>query len=103
MRAGSDRSVLAGLPVEFVSAELTQPGEVTHAMEAAREQLGDFRLVHNAALVSYRRRDRDRLWQCNAEAVRTLLQAARDVGGAPRGARQFRSGGGQFATRRNDR
>lgn len=80
-RAGSDASGLAGVPVTWHLADLEQPASLARALAAAAAGAGgELDLVHLAAGISYRRRDRARLWRVNVDGTRELLALARAHG-----------------------
>ena len=79
-RKSSPRHVLAGLDVEFFEGDLTEARGLDKALQAARERLGAFDVIHNAALISYRRVDEGALHEVNVEGVRRVLEACERVG-----------------------
>ena len=79
-RATSDRSGLADCAVEYFEAELTDAQAVLRAVQAAAERMDHPALIHNAALISYRRQDRARLQAANVQGVQNILQACEAAG-----------------------
>mgnify|MGYP001282071826 CR=1 FL=1 len=73
-RPGSDRTNLAGLPIETVEGDLRDPGSLARAARGCRA------LFHCAAdyrLWSLRPAD---LYESNVEGTRALMRAALDAG-----------------------
>ncbi len=81
-RKTSERAALAAHVAGFHDFDLGDPASVQRAFEEARRAVGDRPLdtIHNAALISYRSRDRELLRQVNVEGTRHVLAAARRVG-----------------------
>ncbi len=79
-RAGSPREVLQGLPVRFWEADVTDSAAVQAAMQAVGSTWKSWQLIHNAALISYRRRDAAALQAVNVDGVHLVLTAARAAG-----------------------
>jgi dihydroflavonol-4-reductase len=83
-RAGSPRAALAGLPLCWHEADLTDAQALERAVGAAarsaRERGVELEVVHSAASISYRRRDRELLRRTNVEGTRALLAACAGAG-----------------------
>ncbi|HPF15667.1 MAG TPA: SDR family NAD(P)-dependent oxidoreductase, partial [Planctomycetota bacterium] len=79
-RASSPREVLDGQEVTFFEADIESATACRLALASARESLGDFQMVHNAALVSYRECDREALRRTNVDGVRNVWAACAEVG-----------------------
>ena len=82
-RAGSDRSNLAGLDLPIHEADVRDPVALRAALEAFTPHASDGLepwLVHNAARISYRKRDRELQEAVNHQGTRNVLAAAREVG-----------------------
>ena len=79
-RGSSNRSVLAGLPVEFVEANIEDRDATMTALKEACERWGPHAMVHNAALISYRTRDRKALQDANVQGVGNVLHACKQAG-----------------------
>lgn len=73
-RPGSDRRLLADLPVEIVD------GDLTHIASLSRILKGCGCLFHAAAFYSLWARDRRLFYDINVEGTRWILQAAADAG-----------------------
>jgi dihydroflavonol-4-reductase len=73
-RAGSDRRALAGLPVEVVTGDLTDPGSLTAALSGVEV------LYHVAADYRLWAPDPAVLYRVNVEGTRALLLAAEAAG-----------------------
>lgn len=73
-RPGSDRRLLADLPVEIAD------GDLTDAASLGRLLKGGGRLFHVAALYSLWARDRRVFSEINVEGTRRILRAAADAG-----------------------
>ncbi len=83
VRASSDRTHLAALPLRWHVGELGDAEAVRAALEAAGA--GGARrpwVVHGAATISYRRADHERMRRVNVEGTRAVVDACRraDVG-----------------------
>jgi dihydroflavonol-4-reductase len=80
-RRDSPRGPLAELPVVWHEADLRDPSAVGRAAEAlaksARARGERARIVHAAALISYRTGERDLAHATNVEGTETLLAAAK--------------------------
>lgn len=74
VRAGSDRSNLAGLPVELVEGDLV---DVTQLVDLVG---GCEAVFHVAAHYSLWRKDREAIYRANVSGTENLLAAARQVG-----------------------
>jgi dihydroflavonol-4-reductase len=70
VRPGSDRRLLAGLPVEVVEGDLADEASLRQALRGVR------RLFHVAALYSLWLADRRRFYAVNVDGTRRLLAAA---------------------------
>jgi len=80
-RASSDRSHLAGLPITWHEGDVVRADEVERAAaRVAREDGAGFRVVHGAALISYRTRDAELARRVNVDGTRIVLEAARRHG-----------------------
>jgi dihydroflavonol-4-reductase len=73
-RGGSDRRLLADLPVEIVE------GDLTDAVSLRRSSHGCGWLFHVAAFYSLWARDRRLFYDINVEGTRRILQAAAEAG-----------------------
>lgn len=73
-RPGSDRRLLADLPVEIVDGDLTDTASLGHLLK------GGERLFHVAAFYSLWARDRRVFYDINVEGTRRILRAAADAG-----------------------
>jgi dihydroflavonol-4-reductase len=73
-RAGSDRRLLAGLPVEVVHGDLTDAGSFRRLLTGCGV------LFHVAAHYRLWARDRRVFYDVNVEGTRRILQAAADAG-----------------------
>lgn len=69
VREGSARASLAGLPVQFVSGDITVPETLGSAMAGCAE------VYHTAACLSTWQHDRDTLWQVNVQGTRHVIAA----------------------------
>ena len=74
VRPGSDRRLLAGLPVEMVE------GDLIDALSLGRALRGCGQLFHVAAFYSLWARDRRLFYDINLEGTRRILRAAADAG-----------------------
>jgi dihydroflavonol-4-reductase len=74
VRAGSDRSNLAGLPLEIAEGDLTKPATLAPATANCAG------LFHVAADYRLGARDPDQLYRSNVEGTRNILNAARSAG-----------------------
>ena len=74
VRPGSDRRLLAGLPVEMVE------GDLIDALSLGRALRGCDQLFHVAAFYSLWARDRRLFYDINLEGTRRILRAAADAG-----------------------
>lgn len=85
-REGCEDSAIAGLDVERAHLELTDARSVRAALrrgaDLAAAQGVPLVVLHNAALISYRTRDRARQEAINVEGTRSMLAAAEEVGAA---------------------
>ncbi|MFT4648281.1 MAG: dihydroflavonol-4-reductase [Glaciecola sp.] len=81
-RETSDRSVLNGCAVSFYNANLLSPEKLTEALMQAKSIAGEAPLwmVHNAALISYSKHDRQSLVDTNVSGVRNVLTASHEAG-----------------------
>ena len=79
-RATSDRSALAGRDVTLFEADIEDRAAVQVALQDAKKRLGEFSFVHNAALISYRKRDGRRLQAANVDGVRNVFEACQAHG-----------------------
>ncbi|MCA8981524.1 MAG: NAD-dependent epimerase/dehydratase family protein [Planctomycetes bacterium] len=81
-RQGSDRSVLAGLPVVWHEGDLANDASLRKALASAHEFAnGDpLDVVHMAALISYRTGDTKLARQVNVDGTRRLLSASMAFG-----------------------
>jgi len=81
-RAGSERSGLEGCGVEWHAGDVEDAGSLARAFAGVARESGGAApwLVHNAACISYRTRDRDVQWRVNVEGTRRVLAAARRAG-----------------------
>ena len=79
-RATSKQAALAGLGVQWQAGDLCDPDSIDRAVaagvESARGRGAALRVVHCAALISYRTGDRARARAINVEGTRTLLDSA---------------------------
>jgi dihydroflavonol-4-reductase len=73
-RPGSDRSLLADLPVEIADGDLTDPISLRRLLH------GCGWLFHVAAFYSLWARDRRQFYDINVEGTRRILRAAADAG-----------------------
>lgn len=73
-RPTSDKSRLAGLDVRWHDGDLSDVGSIERALGALEGR--GAQLVHGAALISYRTRDRERAMDVNVEGTRRLMGAA---------------------------
>ena len=73
-RPGSDRRVLADLPVEIADGDLTDPISLRRILH------GCGWLFHVAAFYSLWARDRRQFYDINVEGTRRILRAAADAG-----------------------
>ena len=73
-RPGSDRRLLAGLPIEIVDGDLTDAASLPRILK------GCGCLYHVAAFYSLWARERRLFYEINVEGTRCLLQAAADAG-----------------------
>lgn len=84
VRSSTDRSPLAGVEVHWHEAELEDERALAKAFmraaASAREAGAALDVVHLAARISYRRKDRELLRRSNVEGTRRVLAAARAVG-----------------------
>jgi dihydroflavonol-4-reductase len=74
VRPGSARDNLAGLPVEVVTGDTTDPGRLDTALAGCRH------LVHVAADYRLWVPDPDRMYRINVEGTRNIMTAARRAG-----------------------
>lgn len=83
-RPGADRGPSADLPVCWHAGDLLDPaaveGAVAAAAAAAERRGTQARVVHGAALISYRTRDAEAARRVNVEGTRVLLEACRARG-----------------------
>ena len=83
-RKSSDRGILHGERVVWHSAELTDRDSLMICAQSASErakQLGvDFHAVHGAAVISYKRGDRELQERVNVGGTRSFLAACREAG-----------------------
>jgi dihydroflavonol-4-reductase len=83
-RHGSPRGPLGQLPIVWHEADLRDSAAVTRALESvavsARARGGRSRIVHAAALISYRTGDLDLARATNVEGTQNLIAAARKTG-----------------------
>ena len=77
-RAGSDRGRLADLPLVWHPGDLRDGASLERTCSALAGT--GFEVIHAAALISYRRRDRALQEDCNAGGTRRLLAACRRHG-----------------------
>ena len=73
-RAQSDTSLTGTLPMEWREADLLDVGALQDALNGATT------VIHTAALVSFRSRDRDRLFRTNVEGTRNVVNACLGMG-----------------------
>ncbi len=80
-RASSERGPLADLALRWHEGDLCDPTAVDAALRDAAREAGAagraLSIVHSAALVSYKTKDRERARAVNVEGTRTLLDAAK--------------------------
>lgn len=82
-RATSDRAPLADLPVTWHTGSLEDAESVARAVSAAGAGAGaGAAVVHAAAVISYRTRDRELQRRVNVGGTRTVLDACRRAGTA---------------------
>src|SRR5262245_46142832 len=74
VRKTSKLDGVAGLPLEKVEGDILDRASVLRALD------GVDALIHTAANVSPRRRDRDSIFRVNVEGTRTVLGAALEKG-----------------------
>jgi len=74
-RAGSDRSILQELPVNWHVGDLRDASSVERAFEEVCARAARPWIVHAGALISYQTRDRELSREINVEGTRTLLAA----------------------------
>jgi len=74
VRAGSNRRLLADLPVEIVEGDLADPVSLRRAVRGCRT------LFHVAALYALWSREPGRYYTANVEGTRAILGAAADAG-----------------------
>ncbi|MCA9002143.1 MAG: SDR family oxidoreductase, partial [Planctomycetes bacterium] len=81
-RPTSNRSGLESMVSRFHVADLGDAEAMGRALHSARAHADSesLQVVHNAALISYARRDRTRLQVANVEGVRNLLEASLAAG-----------------------
>ena len=83
-RSGSPRGPLAQVPIVWHEADLRDAGAVARAVESVAEsahaRAERARIVHAAALISYRTGDLDLARATNVEGTKTLLAAAGKTG-----------------------
>lgn len=83
-RTQSDRGTLAALPVVWHVGDLCDADSIRRAVTAlarrARDMGSPARIVHSAALISYRTRDKAAAQAVNVDGTRRLLDAARASG-----------------------
>jgi dihydroflavonol-4-reductase len=83
-RAGSDRGPLARLPLVWHAGDLRDPESVKRAVrafaEASRARRHPGFIVHSAALISYKSRDRELARVVNVDGTRSFLDAAIEAG-----------------------
>jgi dihydroflavonol-4-reductase len=83
-RAGSDRGPLARLPLVWHEGDLRDPESVKRAVRAlvnvARARRRPARIVHSAALISYKSRDSALAREVNVDGTRHFLDAAIESG-----------------------
>ncbi|HZU98629.1 MAG TPA: SDR family NAD(P)-dependent oxidoreductase [Planctomycetota bacterium] len=75
VRKTSKLDGLKGLDFERFEGDITDRGSVERALQ------GVDALIHTAANVSARRRDKDKIYKANVEGTRTVLEAAHARGG----------------------
>jgi dihydroflavonol-4-reductase len=73
MRSGSDPRNIAGVPCQFVEADLTDPPSLRDAVDQCET------VFHCAAVISFDQRDAQAMWQINVEGTRALVRAALDA------------------------
>jgi nucleoside-diphosphate-sugar epimerase len=71
VRPNSDRSRLAGLPIDYIEGDLNDPAALAQGMAGA-----DW-VFHMAAYVELGLVDSTKMWQANVEGTRQVLAAAR--------------------------
>ncbi len=80
-RKSSDLSRLNGLPVRVHHGDVVDAASVAQAVQRAAASAGGRRsgllVVHAAAVISYKTRDRQLQWAVNVEGTRHVLQACR--------------------------
>jgi len=74
VRRGSDRSTLAGLPIEFVEGDLGNPDDVVRATETCTA------IVHAAALAQVNPARNPAVWAVNKTGTEHVLKAAQQAG-----------------------
>lgn len=83
-RPGSERGPLASLPLAWHAGDLCESDAIGRAVralvESAREKRLPACIVHSAALISYKTRDKALAQAVNVEGTRRLLDAARESG-----------------------
>ena len=78
-RKGSERGPLTALPVTWHEADLRDAAGIERALGTVATR-GPFDVVHAAALISYKTRDRELARATNVEGTERLLAAARGAG-----------------------
>jgi dihydroflavonol-4-reductase len=73
VRAGSNRHVLDGLPVEYVTGDLRDLPGLKRAIKGCQQ------VYHVAALYTYWHRDRQEIYEINVEGTRNVMQGALDL------------------------
>ena len=80
-RPTADRGALADCDVTWHAGDVLDAGSLERALARTREAAGqDPFVVHSAAVISYRTRDRDLQRQVNVGGTRNVLAAARRIG-----------------------
>ncbi|XWW47140.1 NAD-dependent epimerase/dehydratase family protein [Fibrella sp. USSR17] len=74
VRPGSDRSTLAGLPIELVEGDLSNPDDVARATETCTA------IIHAAALAQVNPARNPAVWAVNKIGTEHMLKAARQAG-----------------------
>ena len=77
VRASSDRSLLAGLPVHWREGELDSLPALDDALARLVARGGESWVVHSAAVISYATRDAELQRRVNVEGTRNVLAACR--------------------------
>jgi dihydroflavonol-4-reductase len=78
-RSGSDIGELQGEKVAWHEGDVRDAASVERALAAANQDSPDAppRVVHAAAVISYRRRDRELQWDVTVNGTRNVLEACR--------------------------